>query len=170
MPVRHVTACVLPQLTGRRLGLLSWGCCLTHTLWGARKRAAHVVSDNGCVAATVVQRASACMLLTSMDGSLWATCRVVTARAAGLQEACPCCPVALAVTSSALLLSLTLPEVPLDNEFVLLCVVSTDDQVVLTADEPVEALVPRRLAQHLQREATAGRVWGGQGGQEGDMC
>eukprot|EP00882_Tetradesmus_deserticola_P020933 GHRQ01022624.1.p2 GENE.GHRQ01022624.1~~GHRQ01022624.1.p2 ORF type:complete len:133 (-),score=8.43 GHRQ01022624.1:244-642(-) len=47
-------------------------------------------------------------------------------------------------------LRLTLPEVALHDELVLLRVAPADDQVVLTADEPVEALKPGRLAHHLR--------------------
>lgn len=58
----------------------------------------------------------------------------------------------------------TFSEVSLHNEFILLCISPADDQVVLTADEPVEALKPRSFAHNLcttgQQQHTA--LQGGQ--------
>lgn len=98
------------------------------------------VVSDGCVAVTVEH---ACMHCSAgMDGSLGAIGP----------------------------LSLTLPEVPLDDEFVLLRVVSADDQVVFTADEPVEALVPGRLAQHLRAAGRVVCVCGGGEGDDTEIC
>ncbi len=43
----------------------------------------------------------------------------------------------------------TLSKVALDNELVLLCVATADNQIIFAADEPAKALIPCHLAHHL---------------------